>query len=44
MGINIMAVYGFRSVDVGHTPLTKMYGFLNMSPPMIKNAYDSLLI
>ena len=33
-------VDGFRSVGVGHTPLTKLCSFLNMPPPMTKNAYN----
>ena len=42
MEINVRAVYGFRSIGVGHTPLTKFCGFLNMLPPMTKHAYDGL--
>ena len=39
MEINVMAVYGFRSIGVGHTPLTKLCDFLNMPQPVRKNAY-----
>ena len=42
MEINVRAVYGFRSIGVGHAPLTKFCGFLNMLPPMTKHAYDGL--
>ena len=42
MDINIRAAYGFRSIGVGHTPLGKLCGFLNMPPLMTKNAYDGL--
>ena len=42
MEINFRALYGFRSIGVGHTPLTKLYGFLNMPPAVTKNAYDEL--
>ena len=34
--INVRAVYSFRSIGVGHTPLTKLCGFLNMLLPMTK--------
>ena len=40
MEINVRAVYSFQSIGVGHTSLTKLCGFLNMAPPMTKNAYD----
>ena len=40
--INIRAVYGFLSIGVGHIPLTKLCGFLNMPPPLTKNVYDGL--
>ena len=39
MEINVRDAYGFRSIGVGHT---KFCGFLNMPPPMTKNAYDGL--
>ena len=42
MEMNVRDVYGFRIIGVGHTPLTKLCGFLNMPPPMTKNAYDGL--
>ena len=42
MEINVRAAYGFRSIGVGHTRLTTLCGFLNMLPPMTKNAYDGL--
>ena len=42
MEINVRAVYGFRSIGVSDTPLTKLCGFLNMPLPMTKNAYDGL--
>ena len=42
MEINVRAVYGFRSIRVGHIPLTELCGFLNMPQPTIKNAYDGL--
>ena len=38
MEINVRAVHGFRSIEVGHTTLIKLCGFLNMPPPMTKNA------
>ena len=41
MQINVRAVYGFRCIGIGHTPLTKLCGFLNMPPAMTKNTYDS---
>ena len=40
MEINVRAVYGFRSIGVGHTPLTKLFGFLNIPPPITENAHD----
>ena len=40
MEINVRAVYGFRSIGVGHAPITKLYCFLNMPPSINKNAYD----
>ena len=40
--INVRAIYGYRRIRIGHTPLTKLCGFLNMPPPMTKNAYDDL--
>ena len=40
--INVRAIYGYRRIGIGHTPLTKLCGFLNMPPPMTKNAYDDL--
>ena len=40
MQINVRAVYGFRCIGIGHTPLTKLFGFLNMPPAVTKNAYD----
>ena len=42
MEINVRAVYGFRSIGVGHALLTKFCGYLNMPPPMSKNAYEGL--
>ena len=42
MEINVRAAYSFQSIGVGHTSLTKLCGFLNMAPPMTKNAYDAL--
>ena len=42
MEMHVRDVYGFRSIGVGHTPLTKLCGFLNMPPPMTKNAYGGL--
>ena len=42
MEMHVRDVYGFRSIGVGHTPLTKLCGFLNMPPPMTKNAFDGL--
>ena len=42
MEINVRAVYDFRSIGVGHTPLTKLCGILNMPPPMTQNAYNGL--
>ena len=42
MEINVRAVYGFRNIGVSHTLLTKLCGFLNMSLPVTKNAYDGL--
>ena len=42
IGINVRAVNSFRSIGVSYTPLTKLCGFLNMPPPMTKNAYDDL--
>ena len=42
MEINVRAVYGFQRIGVGHTPLTKYCGFLNMPLPMAKNAYTGL--
>ena len=42
MEINVRTVYGFLKYRVGHTPLTKLCGFLNMPSAMSKNAYDGL--
>ena len=42
MEFNARAVYSFQSIVVGHTPLSKLYGFFNIPPPVTKNAYDGL--
>ena len=42
MEITVRAVNVLRSIGVRHTPLTKLCGFLNMPPPMTKNAFDDL--
>ena len=42
MEINVRAVYSFWSIVIGHAPLTTLRGFLNLPPPMGKNAYDGL--
>ena len=42
METNVRTVYGFRSIGVGHTPFTKLCGFLDMAPPITKNACDDL--
>ena len=42
MEINVRAVHGFQNIGAGHTPITKLYSFLNMPPPITKNAYDGL--
>lgn len=40
MEINTRAVYGFRSIGVGHASLTKLCGKLNMPPPMSQSSYN----
>ena len=42
MKINVKSVYGVRSIGVGHAPLFKLCGFLNMPLPTTKNGYDDL--
>ena len=42
MEINVRVVYGFRSIGVNHTPVTKLCGIFNMPPPMTKNVFDDL--
>ena len=42
MESNVGAAYGFQSIGVGYTPLTKLCGFLNMPPAMTKNVYNGL--
>jgi len=42
MEVNIRAVYGFRSIGIGHTLLTKLSGYLNMPPAMNKSSYDHM--
>ena len=42
MEINVRAVYGSLSIAVIHNSLIKLCGFLNMPPPISKNAYDGL--
>ena len=40
MESNFWVIYGFQSIGVGHTSLTKLCNFLTMPPPMNKNEYD----
>ena len=42
MEIDVRAVYTFRSIGVGHVPLSMLCGFLNMPPSLTKNEYDGL--
>lgn len=42
MEVNVRAVYGFRSIGIGHALIKKLCGYLNMPPPMQKSAYDDI--
>ena len=42
MEINVRAVYGCRSIGVGFSQMTKLFGYLNMPSPMTQATYDNL--
>ena len=42
MEINVKAVYGFRSIGVGHKPLTKLCSLSSTPLQITKNVYDGL--
>ena len=42
MEVNIRAVYGMRSIGVGHTPLKTLCLYMNMPEPMGNDNYNNI--